>query len=334
MSRVIDPYSFLFFSAIPLPFHPKENATERGKRNKGKQSMEIPQGGKLKSVAPMETIDEHSFLTTGGNPTPVLDVPIDVSTEISFAEFNEFFSPDEFACAETLASVAEVPVLYNPEKAVAVEDLIMISYNQGDDYGEARSRLSSILSLDFDHLLLDPDNLARTLHLSTALKENSSFNPFQLTMLKMIEDIPLLSEDILEFKELNMEIRTLFSELESNILRVACLWTKYRDSKITLCDLQVDVCANLYAARMLDNQVSQLQARRVELANLLESKKNAMIDLIAAQKQIDESLLKASDDKQVENDLKKEGGSAEKQPMIDDWAKILTGFHPLKDFIF
>ncbi|XP_010663445.1 uncharacterized protein LOC100265622 [Vitis vinifera] len=316
---------------IPLPYQAKDKAEVRGRRNKGKRSIEIPQGGKLKSAASVGTYD-HSSLTTRGAPTPVLDVPVDVSTEISFAEFNEFFSPTEFACAETLATVAEVPILYNPEGAVAEDP---ICYNQGGDYEEARNRLSAILSLDFDHLLLDPDTLARTLHLSTALKENAGFNPFQLAMLKMVEEIPLLSDDIVEFKDLNMEIKTLFSELESNILRVACSWTKYRDSIITLSDLQVDVSANLYAARMLDHQILQLQTRRVELANLLESKKNAMIELISAQTKIAGTLPKTSDDEQVEAaDLKKPGGSAKKKPIIDNWAKILDGFFPLKDFIF
>ncbi|RVW91234.1 hypothetical protein CK203_031713 [Vitis vinifera] len=203
-----------------------------------------------------------------------------------------------FACAETLATVAEVPILYNPEGAVAEDP---ICYNQGGDYEEARNRLSAILSLDFDHYCFDPDTLARTLHLSTALKENAGFNPFQLAMLKMVEEIPLL---------------------------IACSWTKYRDSIITLSDLQVDVSANLYAARMLDHQILQLQTRRVELANLLESKKNAMIELISAQTKIAGTLPKTSDDEQVEAaDLKKPGGSAKKKPIIDNWAKILDGCH-------
>ena len=324
--------SFLIFSAIELPFEPKDKAALGGKRNKGRRAIEMPQEGKLESADSMETND-LSFLTIGGDPTPMVDVPIDVSTEINFAEFNEFFSPDEFDCAEILASVADVPISYNPEEAVAKDP---VSYNQGNDYEEARIRLSSILSLDFDHFLLDPDNLARTLHLSTELKGNAGFSPSQLAMLNMVEEIPLLSEDIVEFKKLNMEIKTLFSELESHILRVACLWTKYRDLKMTVSDLKADVIVDLHAAKMLDNQILQLQGRRVELANLLESKKLAMIELIAAQKQFDDTLHKASDDEQVDADLKlkKPGGSAKKKPMIDDWAKTLEGFHPLKDFIF
>lgn len=283
--------------------------------------MAIPQGGKH---------DEHSFLKSKGGATPGLDV----STEISFAEFNEFFTPADFACAETLASVAEFPISYHiPEGALAVDPISY--YNRGDDYEEACARLSSILAMNFDELLLDRDMLARTLHLSTELKENSGFNSFQLALLKMVEEIPLLSDDIVEFNDLNVEVKALFSEMETNLLRVACQWTKYRDSKITLSDLQGDVNRNLQAARSLDNQITNLRARRVELANLIESKKNAMIELIQAQKNIAGTLLETSDDEPVEAaDRKDPGGSTKKKPKIDDWAKTLVAFHPLKDFIF
>ncbi|KAJ6318623.1 hypothetical protein OIU76_014054 [Salix suchowensis] len=165
------------------------------------------------------------------------------------------------------------------------------------DMAKARSKLSSLLLVDFSHS----------------------------------EEIPSFSKVFLECRQTIEQVYKFFGTLEANKAKVNSLRDEYNELKEKSDQLQSQVDSNLLTVQEIDNQIFQLQTWRAELTDTIENNKAARVEVASAQGIVANSIPNVVRDIQVANsktgewELKRT--NAEKRE-----AEILEKFAPLKGF--
>uniref|UniRef100_A0A2P2KCA1 Uncharacterized protein MANES_03G177600 n=2 Tax=Rhizophora mucronata TaxID=61149 RepID=A0A2P2KCA1_RHIMU len=159
------------------------------------------------------------------------------------------------------------------------------SYAAEDEMAEARSKLSSLLVMDFPSLVLSK-NLPEVVSLASKVKKDPCLSAEQLVKLKLIEEIPSFSEVFLDSREIVNQVDSMFVALEANKAKATNLKTEYNDLKEKADELQMQVDSSLVAVKEIDSQIAQLQNLRSELISKIESNKAAKVEVKMAQKEM------------------------------------------------
>ncbi|KAJ4830148.1 hypothetical protein Tsubulata_019936 [Turnera subulata] len=195
---------------------------------------------------------------------------------------------------------------------------------------KARSKLSSLLEMDFPSLVLSK-NVSKLTTLASQLRKDPTMSADQLVKLKLIEEIPLFSEVFMESRGIIEEVDKCYSGLEANKTRVNSLKSEYSEYKEKTDQLQAQIDSNALTVKEIDNQIAQLQAWRAELTDSMEKNKEAKSEIHSAQKVVANAIPGVVREIQVANsripewDLKKTNA-------LKREAEILEKFAPLRGF--
>lgn len=198
------------------------------------------------------------------------------------------------------------------------------------DMAKARSKLSSLLLMDFPSLVTSR-SISKLTTLASKLRKDPTLSAEQLVKLKLIEEIPSFSKVFLESRQTIEQVYKFFGTLEANKAKVSSLRDEYNELKEKADQLQSQVDSNLLTVQEIDNQIFQLQTWRAELTNTIENNKSAKVEVASAQGMVANSIPNVVRDIQVANskipewELKR--ANAEKRE-----AEILEKFAPLKGF--
>ncbi|XP_065863290.1 uncharacterized protein [Euphorbia lathyris] len=199
-----------------------------------------------------------------------------------------------------------------------------------NEFTEARSRLSSLLGMDFPSLILST-NISELAHLASKLRSDPRLNAEQLVKLKLIEEIPTFSEVFLESKELIAQVDEFFATLESKKNKAASLKSEYNELKEKTDQLQSQVDLSTTAVQEIDEQIAQLQARRAELTNSIKGNKAAKTEVLTAQTMVANAIPKVVQQIQLAN-AKMPELEMKKTNAMKREAEILAKFAPLQGF--
>jgi hypothetical protein len=271
-----------------------------------------------------QTVDLHSNFPFSNN---VINIPI--------------VTPD------TLAGTANIPefdkilntlgkVFPQPSAAsVALLSLVLCndfgSLNPKIDLILARQRLSSLLPIDYN-ILIDAPKLIEVVTLSNMLQNDTTLSANQLARLKLIVEIPLLSKDIIEIKELAGQVENFFVSVASEFFKATTLWKEYSKSMEKIKSLQAEVEVDVVALKEFgDDQSIILNARHSVLVCSVEMKKNMIMELESSVKEIGNQIYMVSDYIKAAIARKQDRGVNRKM-LTDRCRKILDKFALLEDF--
>ncbi|KDP40186.1 hypothetical protein JCGZ_02184 [Jatropha curcas] len=199
-----------------------------------------------------------------------------------------------------------------------------------NEMAEARSRLSSLLAMDFPSLV-SSDHIFELTTLASKLRSDPNMNAEQLVKLKLVEEITSFSEVFLESRELIEQVDEFFATLEAKKAKVASLKNEYSELRDKADQLQSQVDSNLSTVQEIDNQIALLQSRRAELTNAIQTNKAAKVELTSAQKMVANAIPRVVHEIQLANakipDLELKKTNAMKRE-----AEILAKFAPLHGF--
>ncbi|KAG5397925.1 hypothetical protein IGI04_019739 [Brassica rapa subsp. trilocularis] len=198
------------------------------------------------------------------------------------------------------------------------------------EWAEVRMKISSLLEKDLPALFISKD-AAEIAALATKLRKDPNLSAEEIVRLKLIEEIPTFSEVFQENKSVIEEADLFFSALELNKAKVASLKYEYGDLRHKLGSIQMEVDENSEAIRQIDDQISQLQARRNELKRYTGSKEKEKVDLSYGQKMVANSIPKVVKEVQSANSKKHEW-ECKKDNALKREEEILSKFIPLKGF--
>ncbi|CAN8275177.1 unnamed protein product [Cochlearia groenlandica] len=198
------------------------------------------------------------------------------------------------------------------------------------EWAEARMKLSSLLDKDFSSLFMTKD-AAEIASLATKLRKDPSLTAEETVRLKLIEEIPTFSEVFQENKGVITEADKFFSALELNKSKVASLKYEYNELKDKLSNIQSEVGTTTEKIREIDEQITQLQARKAELTRSIGKKGKEKVDLSYGQKMVANLIPKVVEEVQGANSKKPEW-EMKKENALRREAEILNKFAPLKGF--
>lgn len=203
-------------------------------------------------------------------------------------------------------------------------------YTSQNEMAEARSKLSSLLVMDFPSLVLSKHIFELTT-LASKLRKDPSLNAEQLVKLKLVEDISTFSEVFLESRELIEQVDEFFATLEARKAKVASLKNEYNELKEKADQLQAQVDSNLMTVQEIDHQIALLQSRRVELTDAIHTNKAAKVEVASAQKMVASAIPKVVQEIQLAN-AKTPELELKKTNALKREAEILAKFAPLQGF--
>lgn len=201
-----------------------------------------------------------------------------------------------------------------------------------DFFARARAELSSLLSQDLSSLITS-DKLPIVTDLSSKLRSDPDLTLEELSVLDLILEIPLVSDDLQNAKEVKAEARKFYADLETNIALVSKLKNKYTLSKDKLAVLQAENALNLPTVEEIDEQLAKLRSRRGELAKALEENEAQIAELSSTQKRILNSLPKIVNEVKSANTEKAEWAVKQKEAEKQE-LQILAKFAPVEGFSF
>ncbi|CAN8270426.1 unnamed protein product [Cochlearia groenlandica] len=258
----------------------------------------------------------HIYVSPMNGVLAVSHSPIDVNPE----EFDSYLNSLD-------------NLLQQPPEEIGRESSVLVTVSspmREYEWAEARMKISSLLEKDFMTLFLSKD-AAEIAALATKLRKDPSLTAEEIVRLKLMEEIPTFSEVFQENKGVVEEADRFFSALELNKAKVASLKYEYSDLKDKLGDIQMEVEANSETIRQIDDQISQLQARRSELKRHIGNKEKEKVDLSYGQKMVANSIPKVVQEVQSSNSKKPEW-ECKKENALKREAEILSKFNPLKGF--
>ncbi|XP_010449978.1 PREDICTED: uncharacterized protein LOC104732146 isoform X2 [Camelina sativa] len=200
------------------------------------------------------------------------------------------------------------------------------------EWAEARMKLSSLLEKDLFSLFMS-NEAVEIASLATKLKKDPILSAEEIVRLKLIEEIPTFSDVFQENKSVIQDANRFFSALELNKGKVASLKYEYSDLKEKLGNIQTEVDTNTETIREIDEQITQLQAKRTELTRCNGNKEKEKVDLSFGQKMVANSIPKVVQEVQAAN-LKKPDWEMKKDNALKREAEILDKFSSLKGFYF
>ena len=204
------------------------------------------------------------------------------------------------------------------------------SFATEDEMAEARTKLSSLLDMDFPSLICfkDLDELAS---LAAKLQEDPTLTAEQLVKLKLTEEIPSFCVVFLENREAIEQADKFFAALEVNKAKVTSLRQEYSELKEQVIHLQSEVDSNTLILQEIDDQIAKLKSHRTELTRTIDNKKRNKDELTYNQKLVANSIPKVVHDVQLANARKPEWELKKENAAMRE-AEILAKFAPLKGF--
>ncbi|KAK8984285.1 hypothetical protein V6N11_029601 [Hibiscus sabdariffa] len=231
-----------------------------------------------------------------------------------------------------LNSLDEILVQTQPssEEPISEQAAMHNFFAAEGEMAEARKKLSSLLDMDFPSLICfkDLDELAT---LASKIRKDPTLTAEQLVKLKLIQEIPTFCEVFLENREVMEQADKFFTSLEENRAKVSSLKQEYGEFKQQMTNLQSEVDSNIMTVQDIDNQITQLKARRAELTKLIDKKKRDKEELIYNQKLVANSIPKVVHEVQIAN-AKKTEWELKKENAVRRESEILAKFAPLKGF--
>lgn len=220
---------------------------------------------------------DHSFLPTCHSSTAIGGLHMkdpQESPDDAFAKEEDF---DNYL--DSLEDILAPPPYEASSSHLATINYLAVEH----EMAESRRKLSSLLDMDFPSLV-SSGNLSELRILAAKLRKDPSLSVDQLIKLKLIEEIPLISEAFLETKGIIQQADKFFSDLEVKKAKVIPLKNEYMELKDKAGQLQIEIDSSSSAVEEIDYQIAQLQCRRAELSSTNESKKKEKIKLASAQK--------------------------------------------------
>ena len=197
---------------------------------------------------------------------------------------------------------------------------------------QIRSKLSSLLAMGFASLA-DSNKLTELIALASQLKNGPTVSPREISMLKLIEEIPMASNSFLDAKKLSGQAEKFFADLDSKMANVASLRNEYIVTKQQLEICQADEASALLTLMEIDEQIAALQSRRPEITQNVKLTNKKIVQYSCSQKKVMECLPKIVHDVQVANSEKQEW-ELRKKRSAEQEAEILAKFAPLDGFSF
>ena len=181
---------------------------------------------------------------------------------------------------EYLSTLEDILVL--PRTETSLSDPGVPATNLENEMTECRTKLSSLLAMDFSSLV-SSDNLAEVATLAVQLRKDPTLSIDQLIKLKLVEEIPLVSEAFKEAKGNIEEADKFFAELEAKKLKVPSLKKEFSELKDKVAQIQVEIDRSLSSIQEIDDQIMQLQSKRREMSSALETMHNRRLELTSTQ---------------------------------------------------
>ncbi|XP_027165617.1 uncharacterized protein LOC113765589 [Coffea eugenioides] len=221
-------------------------------------------------------------------------------------------------------------ILFLPITRAEISDPAASSHKEG--MTQIRSKLSSLLAMGFASLA-DSNKLTELIALASKLKNDPTLSPREISMLKLIEEIPMASNIFLEAKKLPGQAEKFFADLDANMATVASLRNEYSVAKQQLEIYQADEASALLTLMEIDEQIAALQSRRAEITQNVKLTNKKIVQYSSSQKKVMECLPKIVHDVQVANSEKQEW-ELRKKRSAEQEAEILAKFAPLDGFSF
>ncbi|XP_059294095.1 uncharacterized protein LOC132047176 isoform X2 [Lycium ferocissimum] len=207
----------------------------------------------------------------------------------------------------------------------------IISGSRGEkEMTDSRKKLVNVLRIGFPALFTS-DKLTEVTTLSLELQNEPDLSDRELSMLKLIQEIPLASNDFLEAKRVVKEADKFFAGLEAKLTRVTTLRDEYNASKQEIALLEVEDISTSSAIQEIDEKIAVLQSRRAALAKVADRTNKKMAEAKSKQRKVMGHLPKIVDEIQVANSQSSEW-KLKKQKSAEKEVEILTKFAPLRGF--
>ncbi|XP_070042332.1 uncharacterized protein [Nicotiana tomentosiformis] len=245
---------------------------------------------------------------------------------------------------EPSTSLKEFPVEVAPEDfdnyINSLDDILLLPLHQSPSISfgswrekemtEARKKLVNLLNIGFPALFTSEKITAITT-LSLELQNDPNLSARELSMLKLIQEIPLASNYFLKAKRLAKEADKFFADLEAKVTHVSTLRDEYNASKQEIALLEVEDVSTSSAIKEIDEKIAILQSRRAALAKVADRTNKKRAEAKTKQRMVMDNLPKIVDEIQVANSQSSEW-KLKKQKSAEKKVEILTKFAPLKGF--
>lgn len=274
-----------------------------------------------KALGSIQLSDSHAAISPDGNS------PTDIKPEGP----NPFFESQAGAILEDFDSFLNSldEVLYLP---LPKAETCCSASSQIEGMTEIRSKLSSLLAMGFASLCAS-NKLNELISLASELQRDPTLSPGQLSMLKLIQEIPMSSNIFLQAKELSGKADKFFSDLDAKLAYVASLKEEYNLEKEQLEISQADEASTLLTILEIDEEIAALQSRRAALNQNAEDTNRKIIQHSSNLKKVVECLPKIVHEVQVANSEKQEW-ELRKKISAEQVSEILAKFAPLEGFSF
>ncbi|KAL6581740.1 hypothetical protein OROMI_005754 [Orobanche minor] len=204
--------------------------------------------------------------------------------------------------------------------------------SQTCDFTKARQELSSLLAMGFSNLV-NSDKLSEITNLSSKLQFDPSLSAEELSMLNLIQEIPLAGKDYLDAQRVTAQAGGFFSELKAKKTGINQRKNEFISSKGKIALLQAEEASASSTIREIDEQIAMLQSRRAVLAAVVKTNQKSIVDLVSKQKKVFDSVPKIVNEVQVANSERLVWES-KKQEAAKQEREIFAKFAPLVGFSF
>lgn len=198
---------------------------------------------------------------------------------------------------------------------------------------EARQRLSSLLAMGFP-TLVSSNKINELLSLASELMRNDpTLSHEELSILKLIQEIPSIIHHYLEAKESSEEVDKYFVELESKVMAVSCLKNEYINAKQDKEGLQVEESSLVQLVRKVNEKIEKLQSNKVLLTESIKNTNRRIVQCNCIQQKVMDCLPQMVQEVQTANS-KKAKWQLKRKKLSEQEAEILAKFAPFMGFSF
>ncbi|TKY71169.1 hypothetical protein E2542_SST07464 [Spatholobus suberectus] len=141
-----------------------------------------------------------------------------------------------------------------------------------------KKKLSSLLAIDFPSLVSRND-VVEVATLASQIRKDPNLSVDQLAKLKLVEQIPLVSEAFLEAKENVEEADKFLADLEAKKVKVPSLKNEYNELKDKVAQREAEMDRSALAIQEIDDQIRQLESKRNEICSALETMQKSKVEL-------------------------------------------------------
>ncbi|KAK7308049.1 hypothetical protein VNO77_41640 [Canavalia gladiata] len=161
-----------------------------------------------------------------------------------------------------------------------------------------KKKLSSLLAMDFP-ALVSCNNVVEVAKLASQIRKDPSLSVDEVVKLKLVEQFPLVTEAFLEAQGNIDEADKFFADLEAKILKVSCLKNEYKELKDEVSQIEAAIDKSSLAIYEIDDQIFQLQSKREDMSNALETMQKRKNELTSRQTMVANSIPTSVNDIQL-----------------------------------